>query len=189
MISTLYEVFRHWSATGSIYILSDLHFDDDDCRLMAPDWIKPDRQLEIINSMVMKNDTFVCLGDVGNSEYVKQIKARKKILLLGNHDKPGECKKVFDEVYSGPLFISDKILLSHEPVYGLPWCVNIHGHDHNNVENYKEGCKHLNLVANLCEYTPVNLGRLIKDGLLADVSGIHRQTIDRAVGRKVLGKA
>ena len=32
------------------------------------------------------------------------------------------------------MFIADKILLSHEPVYGLPWRLNIHGHEHNNVE-------------------------------------------------------
>lgn len=70
---------------------------------------------------------------------------------------------LFDEVYSGPLFISDKILLSHEPVFGLSWCLNIHGHDHSNMEKYADGCKHLNVAANVCDYTPVNLGQLIKD--------------------------
>ena len=74
MIPTLYEPFHHWSEKGSVYILSDLHF---------------------------------------------------------------------DEIYTGPLFIAEKILLSHEPVYGLPWCLDIHGHDHNNVEPYKEGCNHI----------------------------------------------
>lgn len=29
MIPTLYEPFRHWSENGSVYILSDLHFDDE----------------------------------------------------------------------------------------------------------------------------------------------------------------
>ena len=47
MIPTLYESFRHWSEGGSIFILSDLHFDDDDCRLMDPDWISPEEQLAI----------------------------------------------------------------------------------------------------------------------------------------------
>ena len=49
MISTLYEPFRHWSEKGSVYILSDLHFDDSDCKLMDPNWITPEEQLEIIN--------------------------------------------------------------------------------------------------------------------------------------------
>ena len=78
MISTLYEPFRHWSEGGSVYILSDLHFDDNDCKLMDPNWITPEEQLEIINKMVFKNDTFVCLGDVGDPRYVPMIKARKK---------------------------------------------------------------------------------------------------------------
>ena len=57
MISTLYKLFRHWSEDGSVCILSDLHFDDLDCRLMDPDWISPKEQIAIINKHVMKNDT------------------------------------------------------------------------------------------------------------------------------------
>ena len=183
MIPTLYEPFRHWSENGSVYILSDLHFDDEDCKFMSLDWITPQEQIAIINGMVMKNDTFICLGDVGSPEYIKYIKAGKKILILGNHDAKGAYKNYFDEIYTGPLFIAEKILLSHEPVYGLPWCLNIHGHDHNNIEPYKDGCKHINLSANVCGYTPINLGKIIKGGVLADVPSIHRITIDRQVER------
>ena len=178
MIQSLYKPFQHWSEGGSVYILSDTHFEDANCSLIDPNWIEPKEQVEIINRIVGKGDTFVCLGDVGNPKYISMIKARKKILLLGNHDAPGKCKEVFDEVYSGPLFISDKILLSHEPVYGLSWCLNIHGHDHNNTELYKEGCKHINLAANVCGYTPMNLGKLIKEGVLSDIESIHRMTIN-----------
>ena len=184
MISTLYEPFRHWSEKGSVYILSDMHFDDDDCKFMDPGWITPREQIDIINKTIMKNDTFVCLGDVGRPEYIKELKVRKKILLLGNHDRRGEYSDCFDEIYAGPLFIAEKILLSHEPVYGLSWCLNIHGHDHNNMEAYKDGCKHLNLAANVCDYTPVNLGKLIKDGILSDIDSIHRVTIDHAIDKK-----
>ena len=35
MIPTLYEPFRHWSEGGSVFILSDLHFDDEDDKLMV----------------------------------------------------------------------------------------------------------------------------------------------------------
>jgi calcineurin-like phosphoesterase family protein len=184
MISTLYEPFRHWSEKGSVYILSDMHFDDDDCKFMDPGWITPREQIDIINKTIMKNDTFVCLGDVGRPEYIKELKVRKKILLLGNHDRRGGYTDCFDEIYAGPLFIAEKILLSHEPVYGLSWCLNIHGHDHNNMEAYKDGCKHLNLAANVCDYTPVNLGKLIKDGILSDIDSIHRVTIDHAIDKK-----
>ena len=74
-------------------------------------------------------------------------------------------------------------MLSHEPVYGLPWCLNIHGHDHNHMEPYKEGCKHINLAVNVCGYTPINLGKIIKEGVLADISSIHRLMVDRQVKR------
>ena len=92
MIATLYEPFRHWSENGSVFILSDLHFADSDCKLMDPDWITPEEQIGIINKTVSKSDTFVCLGDVGDPHFVPMIKARKKILLLGNHDGRGAYK-------------------------------------------------------------------------------------------------
>ena len=184
MIKTLYEPFRHWSETGSVYILSDPHFDDADCKLMDPNWISPEEQVEIINRIVYKNDTFVCLGDVGDPEYAKMIKARKKVLIAGNHDKMSLYRDIFQEIYEGPLFIAEKILLSHEPVIGLPWCINIHGHDHSGWIKFPDDCKHLNLAANVCGYTPVNLGELIKKGLLSNISAIHRMTIDEASIRK-----
>ena len=179
MIKSLYEPFRHWSDGGSIYILSDLHLGDKDCKLMDKDWITPEEQIVLINNKVMKNDTFICLGDVGNPKYIPFINSRKTILLLGNHDKYIDYNNLFNEIYRGPLFISPKILLSHEPVYGLSWCLNIHGHDHNNIEQYKDGCKHLNLAANVCNYTPANLGKLIRNGILSDIKDIHRQVIEK----------
>lgn len=183
MIPSLYRPFRHWAETGSIWILSDTHFDDEACKFLDENWLTPDEQISIINKHVLKSDTFVCLGDVGNPKYLPQICAKKKILILGNHDKYKDYEEYFDEVYRGPVFISDRILLSHEPVYGLPFCLNIHGHDHYDVEPYAEGCEHLNLAANVCNYTPVNLGKLIKDGILSDIKGIHRITIDNAKNR------
>ncbi len=184
MIPTLYEPFRHWSENGSVYILSDLHFYDENCKLIDPNWLTPKEQIAIINSTVMKNDTFVCLGDVGKADYLKEIKAEKKILILGNHDAKGAYVDYFDEIYTGPIFIAEKILLSHEPVHGLPWCLNIHGHDHNCVEPYQENCKHINLATNVCGYTPLNLGKIIKEGVLSDIPSIHRITIDKAIKRK-----
>ena len=105
--------------------------------------------------LLTKGDSFVCLGDVGSPEYIPMIKARKKILL------------------------------SHEPVYGLNWCLNIHGHDHSGIESYKDGCKHITLAANVCGYTPINLGKIIKNGVLSDIESIHRITIDKAIEKKM----
>ena len=49
---------------------------------------------------------------------------------------------------------------------------------------YKDGCKHLNLAANVCGYTPINLGKIIKSGILSDIDSIHRVTIDHAIAKK-----
>ena len=97
----------------------------------------------------------------------------KIVLRYDNH--------LFDEVYDGPLFINDKILLSHEPV-NLPYIFNIHGHDHSNCENVSE--HHLNVCAEWIDYTPVRFTDIIKSGELNKVDNIHRQTIDVATIRK-----
>ena len=57
------------------------------------------------------------------------------------------------------------------------------------IEPYKVGCKHLNLAANVCGYIPVSLGKLIKEGILSDISSIHRITIDQATEEKKNGEA
>lgn len=62
MIDMLYNIFRHWSMTGSVWILSDLHFNDSDCKLMDKNWITPEEQVQRINKLVYRNDTLVLLG-------------------------------------------------------------------------------------------------------------------------------
>ena len=146
---------------------------------MDPNWITPEEQVKIINSMVHKTDTLIHLGDVGNPEWMKKIRAGHKVLIMGNHDQsPTKFEPYFDEIYTGALFIGEKILLSHEPIPGISFALNIHGHDHNGVERYTEDCKYLNLAANVCGYIPVNLGKIIKDGALSKIKTIHRQVID-----------
>lgn len=185
MISSLYKTFQHWSDGGSIWIISDTHFEDKDCKYMDSNWVTPEEQVKIINNCVLKSDYLIHLGDVGNPKYMEFINAHYKVLLTGNHDRGAKYyKPYFDEIFDGPLFISDRILLSHEPI-SLPFVVNIHGHDHNNVEHYEEKCKHLNVAANVCNYTPINLGKIIKQGILADIPSIHRMIIDRATERKI----
>ena len=89
---------------------------------------------------------------------------------------------LFDEVYEGPLMINDRLILSHEPIEGLPkYMFNIHGHDH---ANKFSSSKHLNVCAENIDYTPVNLLSLLKTGLLKDVENIHRACIDKATKEK-----
>lgn len=88
---------------------------------------------------------------------------------------------LFDEVYEGPLFISEKILLSHEPI-AFPFGLNIHGHDHSNRED--PHTPHLNLCAEHINYTPVCLKDIVESGILKNIPSIHRATINTATKRK-----
>lgn len=235
MISCLYDTFKHWSQKGSVWVFSDPHFADSDCKYMDENWVNPEEQISIINNLVHKNDTLIILGDIGDETYISRLKAGYKVLIMGNHDRgmdnykrrvinrsydtnmfnPKVIRKLleiefsqgctyaiteneqvydvkidnhmFDEVYSGPLFISDKILLSHEPVGRLPYTCNIHGHVHDGTPKIVHdmlGCKLLNVAANVIEYKPVDLGKLIKSGLVSDIDDIHRVTINKATENK-----
>lgn len=185
MIQSLYEPFKHWSYCGSVWLISDPHFEDSDTKLMNPNWIDVEDHIKIINNMVHKNDTLICLGDCGNIERFNDIKCENRILIKGNHDDKGNYKytEYFKEVYKGALFISDKILLSHEPIYGLKFCTNIHGHEHNGEHYYTdiEGGRHINIASDVVGYIPFNLGKEINNGIIANIPTIHRLAIDRAI--------
>ena len=180
MIKSLYPIFQKWSATGSVYIISDTHFDDLDCKFMDPNWITPQEHMEIIKQEVRKGDTLIHLGDVGNPDYLDELKCYK-VLITGNHDVLSKVASHFDEVYTGPLFIADRLVLSHEPIQGLEdWCYNIHGHDHASTFRHN----HVNLASNVYHFKVFNLGASIKGGLLSQIENYHRITIDQASERK-----
>lgn len=105
MINNLYDKFKNWSCIdgehkNSIYFISDPHFSDLDSYkyFRFPELFKVDQnandviklldkmQIDSINKVCTKRDCLVILGDVGNLECVKQLKAGYKVLILGNHD-------------------------------------------------------------------------------------------------------
>lgn len=111
--------------------------------------------------------------DIGSDYYPKPAPFERWVVTADNG--------LFDEVYEGPLFIAEKLILSHEPI-DLPFAFNIHGHDHSGW--HAKDSDYLNVCAERIDYTPVNVSRLIKKGLLSKVDSIHRMTIDRAVEKK-----
>ena len=184
MIKTLYEQFRHWSEKGSVWIISDTHFEDEDCAKMDLFWPAPQTQVDFINQSAHKNYTLIILGDIGNVEWIKKLKAGHKVLLCGNHDAGIENYiDIFNEVYSGPLMIAEKIILSHVPIPGIDWAYNIHGHDHN--FHSKNDKYHYNVAANKIGYIPINLGQLIKAGPLNKIESLNRKATNQATERKI----
>ena len=175
LIKTLYPTFRRWSEKGSVWLVSDTHFDDPNRELMWYE-LTTDEHFKKIKDVCHKNDTLIHLGDVGNKEYFKEIKSHK-VLILGNHDhKPAYYEDCFDEIYDGPLFIADKILLSHEPILGDCW-LNLHGHDHS--ARFFCSPYHVNFAANVAGFAPISLKKIIDWGLLKNIQNIHRLTIDK----------
>lgn len=90
---------------------------------------------------------------------------------------------MFDYVFDGPLFINNKILLSHEPI-DIPFGINIHGHVHGTKTKYTYTANKkvdINICSDVIDFEPVRLDRLIKEFKIEDV---HRQCIDNAIERK-----
>lgn len=231
MIEGLYEPFQHWGASGTTWILSDTHFNDPDLIHAYTDRPSAEEQVKRINAKCGRADTLIILGDVGDISYVRQLRAKYKILVMGNHDSGAsnykrqifrerfnkglfqkhealdemkrlypDCSytiidsydyldnfpcwevradnRLFDQVYTGVLVIGEKLMLSHEPIKGCDWCMNIHGHDHS--RSHKNDIYHFNVCADVIGYEPINFNKWMKEGHLAPIVSIHRDTIDRA---------
>ena len=183
MYKNLYECFKHWYRGGQIFLYSDPHFGDDDTKKFRKNYIPDEEQVKRINSKIGKNDTIIFLGDIGNIKYVKKIRGYK-ILIMGNHDKGSSHYKkdlfnnkyLFDEVYEGPLVISEKIILSHEPI-DISFMLNIHGHDHS--LSYCLDNNHINICAEYINYYPIPLKKIVNSGVLNKIKSIHRLAIEK----------
>lgn len=86
---------------------------------------------------------------------------------------------LFDKVFEGPILLSEKLILSHEPIE-LAWAHNIHGHCHTPLAK-ETGT---NVCLDVTNYTPLNLNKFLKEGKLSHIETIHRTTIDKATRRK-----
>ena len=176
----VYKEFNDRWCKQTVWIYSDPHFADEELAAGVPGRPSADEQVKMINAKVGRKDTLIILGDIGDIEYAKQLRGYK-VLVCGNHDV-GHTKyaEVFDEIYAGPVFIADRLVLSHEPIM-LDFAFNIHGHNHSSV--IQDG-KHLNVCSDMIGYTPINFNQFVKSGALAKVPSIHRVTIDGATERK-----
>lgn len=229
----VYDIFNERWGQQTAWIYSDPHFEDKELAAALPNRPSAQKIVENINSKVGRKDTFICLGDIGDVEYVRQVRGYK-VLICGNHDlgasnykrqilkyefdsnrytkeqakaeiankhpnwkitidsqycptSSSECLIVyadnllFDEVYTGPLMIGEKLILSHEPIPNLNWAMNIHGHVHDSKA--KSDMYHFNCCADVIDFTPLNLNQLLKKGLLSKVQTVHRETINAATKR------
>lgn len=162
--------------------------------------IEPIKKIKGYKVLLMGNH------DKGWSNYIKKYQSflEDKILFessdlnevesfnleyLYDRDKNLKIKdnRLFDEVFEGPLFINNKILLSHEPI-NLSFGYNIHGHSHggihkistlDNRDKYKR--LQINMAADVINFKPIRLDTLVSYGKVED---IHRQAIDKQRSKK-----
>lgn len=100
----LYDIFQErWGQSQSCYIYSDPHFGDKDLSEGIADRPSDQEQIRRINAKAGRKDTLIILGDVGDLDCVRQLRAGRKILIMGNHDsgasnyKRKTIKIVFDQ--------------------------------------------------------------------------------------------
>lgn len=181
----LYDIFRErWEPYSDIYLVSDTHFNDKELyigtkRIERKD---SDEYVKLINSKVGKKSILIHLGDVGDLDAMKKIRGYK-VLIMGNHDIGAtKYKEVFDEVYTGPVQIGEKLILSHEPVE-CSWAFNIHGHIH--ATNHKDDERHMCICPDVTGiFEPINFNQLMKSGFMSKIKTLHRDVIDTATKRK-----
>ena len=87
MLSGVYDAFQKWGAQGAVWIYSDPHFSDKDLECGIKNRISDEEQIANINAKCGRKDTLIILGEVGNIECVRKLRAARKILIMGNHDK------------------------------------------------------------------------------------------------------
>ena len=97
----IYDAFQHW-AKQTVWIYSDPHFSDEDLECGIKNRPSDEEQIRRINAKAGRADTLIILGDVGNIECVRKLRAGRKVLICGNHDlgatryKREVIKRVFD---------------------------------------------------------------------------------------------
>lgn len=87
---------------------------------------------------VKPRDEVWVLGDWGdtNALWVMGLFNCKTFFVYGNHDAAADIEKFkiyFDEVYKYPVYLSNKLVVSHIPVAVFDDQINVHGHLHGAV--------------------------------------------------------
>ena len=101
MLPGIYDMFQHWGEQ-TVWVYSDPHFGDKDLDKGICGRPSTEEQIASINTCAGRKDTLIILGDVGDIEAVRKLRAGRKVLIMGNHDagatnyKRERIRKVYD---------------------------------------------------------------------------------------------
>lgn len=106
--------------------------------------------------------TLYYLGDFGDIAYlwlfdILRDAGHKVIFLYGNHDKDDDYDAIaahVDEVYKYPVYLSNKLVVSHEPVGVWKDTVNVSGHLHGAI---LDSPNYINASLHVANYKPVSM--------------------------------
>lgn len=161
----------------SSFIMSDPHFGHLNMALKRGFKTVEDHDEHIVkmwNSVVKKKDTVYILGDITMEKSVyypilQRLLGYKKV-ILGNHDRPQHVPELLKYVNSvqSMKYMGDKgvggIILTHAPIHPCEldyrFKFNIHGHVH---ENTLDDPRYINVSAEVINYTPIDLEKLIEN--------------------------
>ena len=121
-IQGLYKIFDHWHQEGTLWIFSDPHFGDSDLEIGIHNRPSAAEIVQHINAKCGRKDTLICLGDVGDVEYVKLLRAKQKILICGNHDagRTNYERQKWIKIFDKDRYQRDEALLEMQRLY--PGC-------------------------------------------------------------------
>lgn len=155
----------------NVFVIGDLHIGElsliQKARQQFADCEAHNKYLVYRWNKVVKNDDDVVyvIGDIGrDKEMIKAVfeKLRGyKIMISGNHDSMPKIfyDEIFDEVYWHPLYLTDRLLLSHIPRMIEDGNINVHGHTH--WINIDDG-KHFNVSCEVVDFQPQSLAKYEK---------------------------
>lgn len=163
-------MFKYKKQTN-VYVISDPHIGE--LRLIQK--ARPQFQtVEEENAYIIKkwnkvvknqDDVVYVLGDIGrDKQMIKEVFAKLngyKIMIAGNHDNDTKSfyENIFDEVYWHPVYLTDRLLLSHIPRMIEDGNINIHGHTHH---IYLDSKNHFNVSMEAVDFTPQPLTKYEK---------------------------
>ena len=113
MLPGIYDSFQHWGEKHqTVWIYSDPHFNDDELAGGIKGRPSAEEQVKRINAKCGRRDALICLGDVGDIEYVRQLRAEYKILIMGNHDagSTNYKRQVIHRVYDQDKYTKEQVL-------------------------------------------------------------------------------
>lgn len=114
----IYDTFQHWSKQ-TVWIYSDPHFGDKDLECGVRNRPSSEEQIANINSCAGRCDTLIILGDVGDIECVRKLRAGYKVLIMGNHDSGASNYKrqVIQKMFGQEEYTREQVIAEMRAAY------------------------------------------------------------------------